>query len=241
MPHLEQRHHPQVAGATLKSHDFLKGNGNTNGGNHEGLRCVANERCKNVGGGKLAKRGRGKYCQCQGYGKYDGRVVASQKTCKARINRRKCRIHGKIAKRQEYLVGEALHHGKGHRQRHVKACQRAGIQELLQPIAKFMGGHLLLHLILRFAMSRQDLRGTPHGTAKRRVEIYILDLPVMGATNRVELPIPLPSQHSLVPCNAANQYNPATARPCNFRQFPLISRWQFFIGHPGFVKCIGGR
>ena len=77
----------------------------------------------------------------EGYGEYGGRIVSGQKAGKPRINRGKGRIHGKIAKRQEYLVGQALHQGKGHGQRHIKACKRAGIEELLQPIAKFMGKH----------------------------------------------------------------------------------------------------
>ena len=79
--------------------------------------------------------------RARGYGEDGGRIVSSQKAGKPRINRGKGRIHGEIAKRQEYLVGQALHQGKGHGQRHVKTSQRAGIQELLQPIAKFMGEH----------------------------------------------------------------------------------------------------
>ena len=52
---IEQRHHPQVTGPALKAHDLLKGNGNPDGADHEGLRCVANERRKDLGGGKVSE------------------------------------------------------------------------------------------------------------------------------------------------------------------------------------------
>ena len=87
----------------------------------------------------------------------------------------------------------------------------------------------------------KNLCSTPHGTAERRVEIYIPDLPVMRPVSRIELPVPFPSQHALVPGNAANQHSPATACPRNSRQFSGVSRWQFFSRHPGFVKCRSGR
>ena len=138
---VKQRHHPQVAGPALKPHDFLKGNGNPDGADHEGLGSVADERRKDMGGGKVPERCGGQDRKRQGYGEDGGRIVSGQKTGQPRIDRGKGRIHGKIAKRQEDFVSEALHQGKGHGQRHIEARKRAGIEELLQPIAKLMGNH----------------------------------------------------------------------------------------------------
>ena len=138
---VKQRHHPQVAGPALKPHDFLKGNGNPDGADHESLRGVADERRKDMGGGEVPERRGRQYREGQRDSEYGGRIVSGQKAGKPRVNRGKGRIHGKIAKRQEYLVGQALHQGKGHGQRHIEAGKRAGIEELLQPIAKFMGNH----------------------------------------------------------------------------------------------------
>ena len=98
---VKQRHHPQVAGPALKPHDFLKGNGNPDGADHEGLRGVTNERRKDMVGGKVPECCGRQYRKGQGYGEYGGRVVSGQKAGKPRIDRGECRIHGEIAKRQE--------------------------------------------------------------------------------------------------------------------------------------------
>jgi hypothetical protein len=90
---------------------------------------------KTVVGGNMAKSRSGEDRQSQRHRQNDSRIASGEKAGKPRINRGKGRIHDKITKGQKYFVGNALNKGKGHGQRHIETCQRAGIQELLQPVA----------------------------------------------------------------------------------------------------------